>query len=384
MTPLDTLAPDQRAVLELVLRQGRSYGELSELLAIPERDVRARADAGLRALAGEPAAGVDSGRIADWLLGQQPDADAERTRAAVARSPEAREWAAAAADRLGELGGAMPSVPAADDAARRRRRPSRDDAPAPARCATTTTRAAPRPREQLAAAARSSRLGGAILIGVVALLVAGTLLWIFVLRDDEEEPAATPPATPTATAGAQEGNDIVLQGVGDSEAEGLMRLVRRDDGTVQFAIAAQNVPPNEGQEVYAVWLTREGARPRRLGFAQTPVGEDGILTTGGPAAGRRGRVPAVVRHLREDPHHARDRREGAPAGPGRARGHAARRRRLTRAAATRAPRRRAAAAGAAPGSRRPAPRTPSSIASDAAVAAAWPSTMNTGSIRIEP
>ena len=110
MTPLDTLAPDQRAVLELVLRQGRSYGELSELLAIPEREVRARADAGLRALAGEPSGAVDSGRIADWLLGQQPDAEAERTRAAVARSPDAREWAAKAADRLGELGGAVPSV----------------------------------------------------------------------------------------------------------------------------------------------------------------------------------------------------------------------------------------------------------------------------------
>ncbi|HET9739892.1 MAG TPA: sigma factor-like helix-turn-helix DNA-binding protein, partial [Solirubrobacteraceae bacterium] len=88
------LAPDQRAVLELVLRQGRSYGELSELLAIPERNVRERADAGLRALAGEPAAGVDSGRIADWLLGQQPEAEAGRTRDAVARNPLAREWAA--------------------------------------------------------------------------------------------------------------------------------------------------------------------------------------------------------------------------------------------------------------------------------------------------
>src|ERR687891_821582 len=111
MSTHETLAPDQRAVLELVLRQGRSYGELSELLAIPEREVRARADAGLRALAGEPAPGVDSGRIADWLLGQQPDAEAARTRAAVARSPDAREWAAAAAERLGELGGAMPAVP---------------------------------------------------------------------------------------------------------------------------------------------------------------------------------------------------------------------------------------------------------------------------------
>ena len=102
MTPLDTLAPDQRAVLELVLRQGRSYGELSELLGIPERDVRARADAGLRALAGEPDSGVDTGRIADWLLGQQPDAEAERTRTAVARS-ETTLFPQMPGDRLGAV-----------------------------------------------------------------------------------------------------------------------------------------------------------------------------------------------------------------------------------------------------------------------------------------
>jgi hypothetical protein len=291
MTPLDTLAPDQRAVLELVLRQGRSYGELSELLAIPERDVRARADAGLRALAGEPAANVDSGRIADWLLGQQPDAEADRTRAAVARSPEAREWAAAAADRLSELGGAMPSVPGADDQLRPDDDPSEPVAPRP-RPRPLRDDDAPRsrPSSRPAAAPRSSRLGGAILIGVVAVLVAATLLWIFVLRDDEEEPASAASPTPTATA-AQQGNDIVLQGVGNSEAEGLMRLVRRDDGAVQFAIAAQNVPANQGREVYAVWLTREGGRPRRLGFAQTPVGEDGILTTGGPQQGDEDKFP---------------------------------------------------------------------------------------------
>src|SRR5919108_3054351 len=115
MPPLDTLAPDQRAVLELVLRQGRSYGQLSEELAIPEREVRARADAGLRALAGEPEPGVDSGRIADWLLGQQPDAEAARTRAAVGRSAAARSWAAAAAERLREMGGTVPPVPAAGE-----------------------------------------------------------------------------------------------------------------------------------------------------------------------------------------------------------------------------------------------------------------------------
>jgi hypothetical protein len=283
MTPLDTLAPDQRAVLELVLRQGRSYGELSELLEIPEREVRARADAGVRAVAGDPAAGVDSGRIADWLLGQQPDAEAERTRAAVARSADASAWAAIAAERLSELGGA----PVGDRAPRPR--PLREDAPP-----------APRPRplrdESSGGGAtvvpRSSRLGGAILIAVVALLVGATLLWIFVF-DDEEEPAATAPpaATGTPTPDGATANDIVLQGSGDAQAQGLMRLVPGDDGAVRFAIAAQNVPPNRGREVYAVWFTREGGSPRRLGFAQTPVGEEGILTTGGPQRGDEDEFP---------------------------------------------------------------------------------------------
>ena len=292
MTPLDTLAPDQRAVLELVLRQGRSYGELSELLAIPDRDVRARADAGLRALAGEPAEGVDSGRIADWLLGQQPEAEAERTRAAVARSRDAREWAAAAAERLGELGGAMPAVPAGDETDADE--PAAPPAPRPRPLRGDDAPPAPRPgprRRETATAPGSSRLGGAILIAIVALLVAGTLLWIFVLRDDDEPAATSPPAATATATPEQAGNDIPLQGVGDSEAQGLMRLVRREDGTVQFAIAAQNVPPNQGREVYAVWLTREGGRPRRLGFAQTPVGEDGILTTGGPQQGDEDEFP---------------------------------------------------------------------------------------------
>jgi hypothetical protein len=310
MTPLDTLAPDQRAVLELVLRQGRSYGELSELLAIPEREVRARADAGVRAVAGEPAAGVDSGRIADWLLGQQPAAEAERTRAAVARSDDARSWAATAAERLAELGGAIPSVPAIHGdrvPAARDERPlaargegsmaagdgglpsARDDGPSAARDNGAT---AARGESPAAPAPRSSRLGGAILIGVVAVLVCAGLAWIFVLRD-EEEPAATAPPAAAETPGAAgaTGNDIVLQGPGNSQAEGLMRLVRSDDGTVQFAIAAQNVPPNRGREVYAVWFTREDGRPRRLGFAQTPVGQDGILTTGGPQQGDQDEFP---------------------------------------------------------------------------------------------
>jgi hypothetical protein len=274
------LAPDQRAVLELVLRQGRSYGELSELLGIPEHDVRARADAGVRVLAGEPAAGVDSGRIADWLLGQQPAAEAERTSAAVARDAAARAWAQAAAERLRELGGdAVPEVAASapheargDAVPRPRPRADRDAGPPP----------------------RSSRLGGALLIGALVLVVGGVLFAVLQLTGDDGDSAASPQAqqepqpspTPEAT-----GSDIPLRGTGGSEAVGLMRLIRAEDGSVQFAIGAEGVPPNEGREVYAVWFTRENGDARRLGFAQTQVGEEGVLTTGGPQPRDRAKFP---------------------------------------------------------------------------------------------
>jgi hypothetical protein len=288
MTPLDTLAPDQRAVLELVLRQGRSYGELSELLGIPDRDVRARADAGLRALAGEAAAGVDTGRIADWLLGQQPDVEAERTRSAVARSGPARDWAATAAERLRELGGAaVPDVPEA--AAGPRPRPLRDDEPVAARPRPLREDAPPR---AAGAAPRSSKLGGAILIGVLVLIVGGLIAFVLTRGDDNNPaaPTAQTSATPTATATAT-GNDIVLQGTGSSKAAGLMRLIRGNDNKVRFAIAAEKVPANKGREVYAVWFTQSGGKPRRLGFAQTQVGKDGVLTTGGPQQGDEDQFP---------------------------------------------------------------------------------------------
>ena len=285
-------------MLELVLRQGRSYGELSELLAIPERDVRERADAGVRALAGEPQAGVDSGRIADWLLGQQPDREAERTRAAVAGNPLARDWAAAAAEQLRELGGTVPAVPESDDPAEAPRTEQAAETPRAAQAAAGA--AAPRPRELRDRAARapaggvprSSRLGGAVLIAVLVLVVGGAL-YLILGRGDDDDPQATTPAsetaataTPTAT-----GNDIVLEGPGNSKAAGLLRLIRREDGAVQFAIAAQEVPANKGREVYAVWFTREGATPRRLGFAQSQVTKEGVLTTGGPQQGDEDEFP---------------------------------------------------------------------------------------------
>ncbi len=64
-----------------VLRQGRSYGELADLLGMPEETIRARARSGLAGLAPDLPAPARAGEIADWLLGQQAEAHAARTRA---------------------------------------------------------------------------------------------------------------------------------------------------------------------------------------------------------------------------------------------------------------------------------------------------------------
>jgi Sigma-70, region 4 len=306
MSSLELLAPDQRAVLELVIRQDRSYAELSDLLGIPEREVRDRAEAALRSLAGDPAdSSVDAGRIADWLLGQQTERAATATAERVAASEPARVWASQVAERLREVGGErVPAVPepapletpAVGPAPRPR--PLRE--PRPAAAAPATAAGTP-----ASTAGPTSRAGGAILIGVVVLVLVALLVWPVNLLGlgggSDDEVAANPPAsaTPTATAAGSgslasqaTGNDIVLAGSGsNSKAEGLMRLFKSNAGAVQFAIGVQNVPNNAKGESYAVWMTGQGQKPRLLGFPQTQV-TNGVLTVGGPTKADQKAFPA--------------------------------------------------------------------------------------------
>ena len=100
----DRLAPDQRAAVELVLRQGRSYGELAEMLGMPEDTIRARARNGLTGLAPDQLPPPRVGEIADWLLGQQSEAHGARTRALLLSDPSASRWAATVAAQREALG----------------------------------------------------------------------------------------------------------------------------------------------------------------------------------------------------------------------------------------------------------------------------------------
>jgi hypothetical protein len=252
---MPTMAPDQRAALELVLRQGRSYGELAELLGMPEETIRTRARGGVIALAppglDEP---TGAGEIADWLLGQ-------RERAQLG-DPDARAWAAAVASALRMLPGGerVPEVPE----------------PKPLRHANGTARA-PEGDE-----AGSSRLGGALLIGAAVVLVVAVLVFVLT-RDGEDDPVASAPsATATATPTPQSLGYVMLKGPAGATSVGAMQVLRFTDDTIRFALAAQGVEPNQEGQRYSLWLTKKDGSAQILGDVQQPVGKDGELASAGP------------------------------------------------------------------------------------------------------
>ncbi len=345
---LEALAPDQRAVVQLVLQQGRSFAELAGLLAISEDAVRDRAHRGLAALT--PAAeGLDAdeqAEVADFLLGQGSPSAREATRSLLRTAPEANAWATAVAAELASLPGArLPDVPpgratrgrpaaaapaAASEPAPAAGTPEPDTVvaaePEPA-AAEPPVRARPRPRPARAvpggaaaaatatgsadadaapagepvssdrgAAPRSSRLGGMLLIAAVAIVVVAGIVFLIGRGngDGGTDSASTPSATstaasPTATATAdsryQPLGQITLTGVQGSKAKGAMVLYQdAKTNTLTFTVEGTGLQPNTNADAYAVWLVGKG-RATRLGYNRdSPVTSNGVLQVGNGTA----------------------------------------------------------------------------------------------------
>src|SRR2546423_5679419 len=132
----DQLPAEQQAIIELVVRRGRSYDALSEALGIPSPRVRELARDALTDLAPVTAERVDPDRraqIADYVLQQQSGAEDTATRAHLRRSEAARAWTLSLLDSLADMyeDGTRPDAPAAaavEEAPRERARP-RERAP---------------------------------------------------------------------------------------------------------------------------------------------------------------------------------------------------------------------------------------------------------------
>lgn len=287
---LESLAPDQRAVVLLVLQQGRSYDQLAGMLGISAEAVRGRARSGLAALAEGP--GLPEPVRADlgeYLLGQQEDEAQRASQALLAGSPEARAFAHAAAAELGQVTDAeLPLIPEAAAPATAPAAAASAAVPAAAAAAPATTPTAA-PEASAAPAAPparrrkpSSKLGGALVLAVVGLAAAVAVV-LFASGGDDDEPAAARSSATTQTSTAEQPQvlgQIALRAVGGSQAQGLVELLAQG-GNIGFALVAQKVPASRTGEAYAVWLVNPGGRSRRLGFAQ-PVGEDGLLQLSGP------------------------------------------------------------------------------------------------------
>ena len=60
---------------------------------------------------------------------------------------------------------------------------------------------------------------------------------------------------------------------------------------MRFALAAQDVAPNKGNQTYSIWFRKKDGSAIRLGVAQNPVGTDRTLTTAGPRNADVGKFP---------------------------------------------------------------------------------------------
>ena len=305
MSALDSLPPDQKAVLQLLLKQGKSYDDLSKLLRIEPGAVRDRALDAMDALGPEDAPGLDEERqdeVADYLLGQSDAGAQASTRGFLERSAGGRAWARVVAGELQPLAPAgLPEIP--QDGVDRDEAPQVADTPpatvaAPAHAETpddvddgeqTDDRdrdadpaVADRGRgtggARAAGGPRSSKVGGAILLAGILALLAIVLVFALTKKDDKgstAKTASTPTGTTSSTPGAApkvEQQINLTPAVQGSKALGVANVVSQQ-GQRAIALIGQGVKPPGTH--YAVWLTN-GTRAQFLGFAP-PVKANGRL-----------------------------------------------------------------------------------------------------------
>jgi hypothetical protein len=282
MASLDSLPPDQRAVLQLVLQRGRSYDDIAQLLSIDRAGVRQRALAAFDALA--PRTSVDPQRralLTDYILGQLPPRVADETRDRLARSASERAWARVLASELAPLASAgLPEIPTEAPS------PAGDHEPA---AVAASRPEPPQPPPDGSPAPRTSRVGGAILLGIGAAIAV--IVVVIVLVSGGSSPskqhaagttaattATTTPTTTTPTRVVAQINLAPPNGV--KGPKGVAQVLKQGSNT-GIIVVASGVAANTKRDAYAVWLFNPGGNGRILGFVNPGVGTNGRLQTAG-------------------------------------------------------------------------------------------------------
>jgi hypothetical protein len=300
MASIENLPPDQRAVLDLVLRRGRSYDEIAKQLSIDRAGVRQRALAALDALG--PPTRVPAERralITDYLLGALPASVAAEVREHLSQSASERAWARAVSSELqGIAEHPLPDVPS--EAGTPVRSDSEARSPAPAEAASTegapaTDATAAEAGPAASPARASSRRGGALLLAVASVIVVVVVL-LLVLPGGGHKPAPTASRAAAGSTGStgttgQTGTTSAAKVVaqinlkppsGGSSPVGIAEVIAAQ-GQFGVAIAAQGLSANSKHpaNAYAVWLYNSPSDSKILGFVNPAVGKNGQLKTAG-------------------------------------------------------------------------------------------------------
>jgi hypothetical protein len=294
MARIDDLPADQRAALQLLLKQNRSYDEIAQLLRIEESAVRERARAALDALGPDDVEDLtleQQDEVADYLLGQQTASRRAATREFLETSAAGRAWARVVAGELRPLAGDdLPDIPA-------------EAAEVGEAFDALQARTTHRERTQ-----RSSRVGGAILLAglaiglVVAILaVAG----VFSGDDDGEGGGGTETTATTSTQGQPQVeaqiNLTPPEGQG-GDAAAVAQIARQGDQRA-VALVAQGLPQANENRFYAIWLYTSPSRAKFLGFPNPQPTENGRMETGFALPGDAGNYQELVvtRETEEEP-----------------------------------------------------------------------------------
>lgn len=266
MARFDDLPADQKAVLQLVLRQGRTYAEIAGLLKISEAAVQNRALTALDAL-GTARDGLEDERqddVGDYLLGQQPASERAATREFLETSQPARDWARQVASELrgaGVAGDDLPEIPA-------------DPAEVDEAFDALHARREARDRQQ-----RSSRLGGVLIIVAVLLVVVGGVLVLTGVIGGSDDDSNDTADVSTTTTGASSATNANTQATvekqynltppnGGSKPLGVANLVSQS-GKRALAVVGQDLPASGH---YVLWL-RNGTKVKFLGFFPVVTGK---------------------------------------------------------------------------------------------------------------
>jgi hypothetical protein len=268
MATFDQLAADQRAIIEIVLRQDKSYEQIGEMLDLPPARVRELAREALGELAPTTAEFVDSqwrGQVADYILGQQTGPEAQATRGHLKRSEPARIWAYSLLDALDEFygDGGRPEIPVGETGSRPRARErsaaTNGDAAAagPAAGAPRFGRGGALSPEAQSALMRRRILAGIGAVVILALLIFGGIK-LFGGGSDNGSKSSTPAASKTSTSASQnqQGQVVaqaVLAPIGKS-FKGTGAALVYQSGNQALAVVRAKLPKTTGKNKYVLWL----------------------------------------------------------------------------------------------------------------------------------